>query len=63
MKDIFLLGFGRWVFVLLISNGKKKKSKEIQLTFGSHPLSELASFDETESIIAKKLTVQLLILP
>lgn len=63
MKDIFFGGFGRWVFwfVLLISDGKK--SKEIHLIFGSHPLSELACFDESESIIAEKLTVQLLILP
>lgn len=59
----FSSGFWEIVFFcLLISNGKKK-SKAIQLTFGSHPLSELASFDETESIIAEKLTVQLLILP
>lgn len=54
-------GGGFFVVVLLISNGGEK-SKEIKLIFGSHPLSKLACFDESESIITEKLTVQLLLL-
>lgn len=34
----------------------------MKLVFESHPLSKLACFDESESIIIEKLTVQLLIL-
>lgn len=46
-----------WFYLFLMG----KKSKEIKLVFGSHSLSKLACFDESESIITEKLTVQLLI--
>lgn len=48
--------------MVLFAYSYGKKKKEIKLIFGSHPLSKLAGFDENESIITEKLTVQLLIL-
>lgn len=56
----FSFGFWEIVFciVLLISNGKKIKGNSVDIW-----KSSFASFDETESVIAEKLTVQLLILP
>jgi len=52
------VGWGVLVYLFLVV----KKSKEMKLIFASHPLSKLACFDESESIITEKLTVQLLIL-